>query len=305
MGRAGEGAAARRSLLEHTLRSLLDHLTSEWHEQGEQWSGGRITRIDGGWSNLLYRVTGPAGDWAVKFTVRDKRDRAGREYQALLALRQAGLSVAPEPLFLARRRYPQPVVVQTWLEGEASRRLPQGDAEERNPHFCVGREPMPRVQAIVVRDGRVLMVKHHHRTEDDWCLDYWCLPGGALEPGETPEEGALRELREECNVDGVIVRETGYVLDVYAGETYSFLIDIGDQQPSLGHDPEFVERSQAQILVDLRWLHLSEIPERDRAFLWAAGLLGVGDFLDEVESWGSDVSYPGEERAGRPDEDNR
>lgn len=49
---------------------------------------------------------------------------------------------------------------------------------------------MPRVQAMVVRDGRVLMVKHRGGGED-----YWCLPGGALEPGDTPEQGAVRELR--------------------------------------------------------------------------------------------------------------
>jgi len=146
---------------------------------------------------------------------------------------------------------------------------------------------MPRVQAIVVRDGRVLMVKHRHRAED-----YWCLPGGALEPGETPEQGALRELREECNVDGVVVRKTSLVLDVDAGETHSYLVDIGGQQPSLGHDPEFVDGAQAPILVDLQWLRLGELPERDRAFLWAAGLLGVEGFLDEVEGWGDCISYP-------------
>jgi hypothetical protein len=39
--------------------------------------------------------------------------------------------------------------------------------------------------------------------------------------------------------------------------------------------------------------HDSEIPERDRAFLWAAGLLGVAEFSSEVSNWGDVVSYPG------------
>jgi ADP-ribose pyrophosphatase YjhB (NUDIX family) len=147
---------------------------------------------------------------------------------------------------------------------------------------------MPRVQAIVVRDRRVLMVKHRQGGQA-----WWCLPGGALEPGETPEQGVLREMREECNVDGVAVRATAYALDVYAHETHSFLVDIGDQEPSLGSDPELADGKQRPILVDMRWLRLCEIPERDRAFLWAAGLLAVDDFLAEVESWGSDTSYPG------------
>lgn len=147
---------------------------------------------------------------------------------------------------------------------------------------------MARVQAIVVRDDCVLMVKHCHGGEE-----YWCLPGGALEAGETPEQGALRELREECSVEGVVLRRTGYWLDPYGGETYSFLVDIDDQRPSLGHDPEVEAGTQVPLLADLRWLHLCEIPERDRAFLWAAGLLGVGEFALEVASWDDDVSYPG------------
>jgi RimJ/RimL family protein N-acetyltransferase/ADP-ribose pyrophosphatase YjhB (NUDIX family) len=147
---------------------------------------------------------------------------------------------------------------------------------------------MPRVQAIVVRDDRILMVKHRQDGEE-----YWCLPGGALEAGESPEQGALRELREECQVDGEIVRQTAHVSYAPDDETYSFLVDIGDGNPSLGHDPEVDEGQQELLLVDVQWLRLSEIPERDRAFLWAAGLLGAADFLSEVEGWGNDTSYPG------------
>lgn len=147
---------------------------------------------------------------------------------------------------------------------------------------------MPRVQTMVVRDGRVLMVKHREGGED-----YWCLPGGALEPGETPEQGAVRELREECGVEGVVLRPTAHSLEVYAGETHSFLVDIGDQRPTLGYDPEISAGMRVPLLIDVRWLRLREIPERDRAFLWAAGLLGVRAFATEVEGWSDDVSYPG------------
>jgi len=159
---------------------------------------------------------------------------------------------------------------------------------------------MSRVQAIVVREGRVLMVRHRHQGHD-----YWCLPGGALEPGEAPQDGALRELREECNVDGVVVRQTAFALDPCAGDTYSFLVEIGDQQPSLGHDPELAEGKRGAILLDVQCFHLWEIAERDRAFLWAAGLLSVDDFPSQVEAWGDDPSYPRAVRKAHPGDPNR
>ena len=145
---------------------------------------------------------------------------------------------------------------------------------------------MPRVQAIVIRDGRVLMVKHRWHGQE-----WWCLPGGGLEPGETPQQGALRELREECRVDGTVVRQTSFVCYAPDDETYSFLVDIAEQEPSLGHDPDVAPGQE--VLADMRWLRLNEIPERDRAFLWAAGLLGADSFLSEVEGWGDRISYPG------------
>jgi ADP-ribose pyrophosphatase YjhB (NUDIX family) len=137
------------------------------------------------------------------------------------------------------------------------------------------------------------MVKHRHMGEE-----WWCLPGGGLEPGETPEQGTLRELREECNVDGTIIRQTSVVSYAPDDQAYTYLVDIADQEPSIGHDPEFAPGEE--VLADVRWLRLGQIPERDRAFLWAAGLLGAGTFLDEVDQWGDEISYPGEAEPHHP-----
>lgn len=129
------------------------------------------------------------------------------------------------------------------------------------------------------------MVKHRQGNQE-----WWCLPGGGIEPGESPSEAALRELQEECRVRGDIIRETSVLRYGLNDEHYTYYVDIGDQEPCLGHDPE--GDTKTHHLVDLAWLELREIPERDRAFLWAAGLMGIPEFFAELEQWGDDVSYP-------------
>jgi ADP-ribose pyrophosphatase YjhB (NUDIX family) len=146
---------------------------------------------------------------------------------------------------------------------------------------------MTRAQCIIHRGRQILMVKHSLANEE-----WWCLPGGGVEPHETSAEAVLRELEEECCVQGKIIRQTSHYIDGIGNDTDTFLVEIGDQVPQTGNDPEF-EREH-QILVDLRWLTLAEIPERDRAYLWAAGLLYIPTFLDEVSNWGDVLSYPTE-----------
>ena len=100
----------------------------------------------------------------------------------------------------------------------------------------------------------------------------------------------MRELREECGVAGTIVRETARFINYRGEPAYTSLVDIGEGVPVLGADPEFSD--SGQILCDVRWMRLSEMPERDRSFVWAGGLHGVEGFMDEALSWGDEISYP-------------
>lgn len=60
-------------------------------------------------------------------------------------------------------------------------------------------------RVVLVREGQVLLVRHSYRAG-------WFLPGGGVDKGETLEEAARREAREEA---GAILEEAR-LLGVYA-----------------------------------------------------------------------------------------
>src|SRR5688572_11421588 len=111
-----------------TLLPLIDLLAANTTPP-ERWEGWEITPIGGGANNRLVRVTTETDDFAVKFAIRDARDRAGREYHALRVMRSVGCDLAPAPVLLERRRWDQPVVVSTWLHGDVSSAPPTSEAE--------------------------------------------------------------------------------------------------------------------------------------------------------------------------------
>ncbi len=59
--------------------------------------------------------------------------------------------------------------------------------------------PTVRVSLIITdsKNEELLLVKHRKKDRE-----YWVLPGGHLEYGETFEQCAIRELKEETSLDG-------------------------------------------------------------------------------------------------------
>ena len=145
-----------------------------------------------------------------------------------------------------------------------------------------------RSQAVVCRDGKLLLVEHVMKGRD-----FFNLPGGGIEDGETPEEAALRELKEEPNVEGKVIRPLAieYKPDLES-RIFSFLVEIPeDAEPVKGVDPELPPEEQT--IIGVTWRSLREIPERDRAYLFGAGLMRVPQFHDEILEWSDDdISYP-------------
>jgi 8-oxo-dGTP diphosphatase len=95
-----------------------------------------------------------------------------------------------------------------------------------------------RVAAVIVRSGRVLMVRQRALgpTGRHDGLEYWVLPGGGVEPGESAEQALAREVREEV---GLTCLGASYLYDaVYpSGRTACYAVEVPpDEEPRLGTD---------------------------------------------------------------------
>ena len=143
-----------------------------------------------------------------------------------------------------------------------------------------------RSVAIVTRNGKILMERVFY-----FGREFFTVPGGGIEAGETPEQAAIRELKEECGLDGTIVRPLAVQYKENGSAEYSFWVKIPDEQEAItGYDPE--ETGDDPPLKEVLWMALPEISEKDRAFLWSYGLMLVDDFFEEIKRWGDAISYP-------------
>jgi 8-oxo-dGTP pyrophosphatase MutT (NUDIX family) len=60
-----------------------------------------------------------------------------------------------------------------------------------------------RYQGAIILNDQILLIKYRQYKDG---FEYWVLPGGGREEGETAEECVKREMKEETNLDVVVER---------------------------------------------------------------------------------------------------
>ena len=91
------------------------------------------------------------------------------------------------------------------------------------------------VAVLVVRDGLVLGVRQRRPAVD---AETWELPAGLIDPGETPEQAAARELREEAQLCGRLTPLTvAYVSPGFTDEAVHLFV-ADEVEPCHGEPDE-------------------------------------------------------------------
>ncbi len=97
--------------------------------------------------------------------------------------------------------------------------------------------------------GRILLVKRSVEPKKG----NWCLPGGFIETGESPEKAGLRELFEETGLRGRISQLIGVI--THPGTLYKSILMIG----FLVKDPQGSPRP-GDDAAEVAWFSLNEMP---------------------------------------------
>jgi 8-oxo-dGTP diphosphatase len=125
---------------------------------------------------------------------------------------------------------------------------------------------------VIIRDGRLLMVRERGRslTGRHDGREYWTLPGGGIQPGETPEQAVMREVAEETRLQALTARFL-YDVPFPSGWTACYRVEVATGDPELGIDTDL--ECDCPRMVGLGWIPLPRSSSAHEPFMVPALLM--------------------------------
>ncbi len=123
-----------------------------------------------------------------------------------------------------------------------------------------------RAGIILIEDNKVALIERHRAG-----LDYFVFPGGGVDEGESPEQGAIREAMEELGVQVAIKQK---VAEFHFGRSSSskhfyFLVDRVSGEFGTGTGEEFTDADpdhpQEGIYIPI-WMQVEDLAKHQNIY---------------------------------------
>ncbi len=106
-----------------------------------------------------------------------------------------------------------------------------------------------RVAGILIKDGKILLVRHKKINES-----YWLLPGGGIEFGESTENALIREFKEEVGIE-VEIGKLVFVHDSIPRQLFRHGLNLYFLVTAKNHE---VKVTRDSVLMDASFVSLEE-----------------------------------------------
>lgn len=122
-------------------------------------------------------------------------------------------------------------------------------------NFLYYQNPAPCTVLLFHKEGEILLAKRAIEPNKG----FWDVPGGFIAYGETAEDSALREAKEETNLNTKIVKYLGSYPDIY-GDTLVTTIVFIYHVEAINSDYQNM-RAQDDV-AKLEWFDLNNLPDK-------------------------------------------
>lgn len=110
-----------------------------------------------------------------------------------------------------------------------------------------------RSQAVILLKCNILIAKHFNYINKE---EFWLLPGGRVEDNESPEEGIIREIKEETNLD-VEIKEILFDSKSDGRDTYNRYVTYICKVKDYSNLKVGFETNTNKKIIDLVWVSIT------------------------------------------------